>query len=61
MIQEIPRLYTPEELADHLGVSVKYVRNLCRTGQIPHTKVGQRFWFRREDLLTFLDRTRVCA
>jgi excisionase family DNA binding protein len=40
---EAPRLYSPEEAADYLGVHVKTVRNWIKAGRLPASRLaGQR-------------------
>lgn len=36
----LPRLYTPEQVADALGVSAWWVREQARKGAITGTRVG---------------------
>lgn len=40
-----PDLLTPKHIAELTGMSVQYVRSLCRTGQIPAVQVGKSRWY----------------
>lgn len=56
MIDTQTKLLTPEEVADHLKVSVKLIRALARTGKLRAAKVGRLWRFRPEDVDRFLNR-----
>lgn len=45
MFGEYPDLLTPKHIAELTGMSVQYVRTLCRTGQIPAVQVGKSRWY----------------
>lgn len=60
-MNNLPHAYTPEEVAAYLNVTVKYVRELARRGEITHSRVGYRYWFREEDVAAFLADKRISA
>jgi excisionase family DNA binding protein len=37
----LPHLLTIEELADHLGVTVRHIRRLISEKRVPYVKVGR--------------------
>lgn len=41
-VTALPRLLTLEEVAEHLGVTTKAVRNWIATGALPASRVGSR-------------------
>lgn len=47
------RLLTPEEVARHLAISPKTIRNWLRTGKLPGIKVGRLWRLRAQDLDAF--------
>ena len=55
----IPKLYSPTQAADLLGVSLRTLRTWIQTGDLAHTRLGkgQRLIrIREDDLLAFLNR-----
>jgi len=48
--QPLPRLLTPEEVADLLRVSRRTVYNWFRSGQLPAMRIGKVWRIRREDI-----------
>jgi excisionase family DNA binding protein len=58
---KLPTLLTIEEVADHLGVSVRHVRRLVSERRIPFVKWGHLLRFNPEDLASWLDDSRVHA
>ena len=48
---------TVEEIAQHLGVSVKTVRRLYTSGQIPISRIGRRIRIKFEDVEAAFHRT----
>lgn len=40
------RLLTPDEVADHIGMSTKWVYAETRRDRIPHIKLGRRYRYR---------------
>jgi excisionase family DNA binding protein len=55
----LPHLLTIEELADHLGVSVRHVRRLIAERRVPHLRVGRFIRFDPADVTAWLNDTRV--
>jgi excisionase family DNA binding protein len=49
------RLETAQEVAEHLGVPVSWVRDHTRQGRIPHLKLGRYVRYRRELVDKWLD------
>lgn len=50
------RLLTPEQVAEHLGIAVKTVKDYLREGVLPGVKIGKRIWrIRPEDLQAFIE------
>ena len=41
---QAPRPFTPDTLADHWGCSSDHVRELCRTGQLTHFRLGKKMF-----------------
>lgn len=58
-VRQLPTLLTIEEVADHLGVSVRHVRRLVAERRIPFVKWGHLLRFNPEDLASWLDASRV--
>jgi hypothetical protein len=45
----LPRLYTPEEVAEALGLnSINWLEETARRRQIPHTRIARQLRFTRE-------------
>ena len=55
----LPHLLTIDELADHLGVSVRHVRRLIAERRVPHLRVGRFIRFDPADVTAWLNDTRV--
>lgn len=53
------RLLDIEGAAEHLTVSVRFMRTLVAERRIPYLKVGKFIRFDRADLDTWLDRCRI--
>ncbi len=54
-----PALYSPSDLANLIGVSLRTVRNWIRSGDLAHTRLGpgeRLIRVRHTDLEDFLDR-----
>lgn len=47
----LPRLYTCDQVADYLGVSVRTVKRLIGSGKLPALRLGRALRVRHEDLL----------
>lgn len=52
---------TTKEVAQYLGYSLVYVRELTRARRIPFYKIGGRLLFKPEDIQNFLEQARVEA
>jgi excisionase family DNA binding protein len=59
MIEELPRWYTEEQVAEHYGVSVFTVRRWRRRGELKAKKLGAKWKIREDWLITFEEQT--CA
>lgn len=55
----LPRLLNIDELADHLGVTVRHVRRLIAERRIPFLKVGRFVRFDPDDVTDWLEAARV--
>jgi excisionase family DNA binding protein len=55
----LPHLLTSEELADHLGVTVRHIRRLIAEKRVPYVKVGHFVRFDPAEIAVWLDRSRV--
>lgn len=54
-----PTIYTPQEIADLLGVSRETVLRKCREGKWPHRRLtAQTIIFTDEDLASLLEASR---
>ena len=40
-----PDLLTPKHISEITGITVQYVRTLCREGKLPAVMVGEARWF----------------
>jgi len=40
-----PDLLTPKHVSEITGISVQYVRALCREGKLPAVLIGEARWF----------------
>ena len=54
-------LISVEQLADELGVSVRYVRRIIAKRPIPYVKVGHLIRFERDEVDRWLQANRVNA
>jgi excisionase family DNA binding protein len=54
----LPHLLSIDELADHLGVTVRHVRRLIAERRIPFLKVGRLVRFNPEEIASWLEDTR---
>jgi excisionase family DNA binding protein len=50
----LPRLLTPDDVADVLQVTTRWVLNAARDGDLPCVKVGRYPRFRPEDVHAFI-------
>lgn len=58
---KLPRLISIEELAEHLGVSIRHVRRLVFERRIPYLKWGHLVRFDLDDVTAWLAESRVAA
>lgn len=56
-----PALIGVEQLADELGVSVRYVRRIIAERRIPYVKVGHLIRFERDEVDRWVETNRVNA
>ena len=54
-------LISVEQLADELGVSVRYVRRIIAERRIPYVKVGHLIRFERDEVDRWVEANRVNA
>lgn len=54
-------LISAEQLAEELGVSVRYVRRIIAERRIPYVKVGHLIRFQRDDVQRWVEANRVDA
>lgn len=54
-------LISVEQLADELGVSVRYVRRITAERRIPYVKVGHLVRFQRDEVQRWVEENRVDA
>ena len=56
---EVETLWTAEDVADFLNISLQYVYRLSREGTIPSMKIGAALRFRQSDIESWIEaRTR---
>jgi excisionase family DNA binding protein len=55
----LPHLLSIEELAEHLGVTVRHVRRLIAERRVPYLKVGRLVRFDPAEITARLDGRRV--
>ena len=53
------RLLKPEEAAERLNVSLRFIRRLCHERRLPYTKVGKFVRFDAEELEAWISAQRV--
>jgi excisionase family DNA binding protein len=53
------RLLKPEEAAERLNVSLRFIRRLCHERRLPYTKVGKFVRFDAEELEAWITAQRV--
>ena len=54
----LPQLLTIDQLAEHLGVSVRHVRRLVAESRVPYLKVGKFVRFDPAEIVGWLDGAR---
>jgi len=57
----LPHLLTIEELADHLGVTVRHIRRLISEKRVPYVKVGRFVRFDPTAVAAWLNRSTIDA
>ena len=60
-IVQLPHLLTIEDVADHLGVSVRHVRRLVAERRIPYVKWGHLIRFDPQAITTWIDGRRIAV
>lgn len=56
-----PQYYTNKELRESLGVEERLIRKYREQGLLAHSKVGDKYWYSLQDVLDFLEKTRLPA
>lgn len=57
--KKVPTVYTLQETADQLKVSIRTVKRLVESGKIQHTKVSDRLRFTEQHLNNYLEANEV--
>ncbi len=55
----LPQLLTIDQLAEHLGITVRHVRRLIAERRVPYLKVGKLVRFDPAEIAGWLDEARV--
>ncbi len=55
-VQELPPLLTAEQAAKYLQLSLRSVRRLIATGELPCVRIGRSVRIRREEVMALVDR-----
>ena len=55
-VNEPKLLYTNKEIQEILGVGDKLIRQYRKDGLLGYSQVGDKFFYREEDILQFLDK-----
>lgn len=50
------RFYSVEQVAEHLGLHIRTVRNYVRDGRLPAVRIGKQYRIAHEDLAAFTGR-----
>ena len=45
MFADYPDLLTPKHISELTGISVQYVRTMCREGRLPAVQIGESRWY----------------
>ena len=45
LFADYPDLLTPKHISEITGITVQYVRTLCREGKLPAVLIGEARWF----------------
>jgi excisionase family DNA binding protein len=53
------RMLRPEEVAERLNVSLRFIRRLCHERRVPYTKVGKFVRFDADELEAWIATQRV--
>lgn len=56
MLNTLERIFTPDEVAERLKVSVKAVKDWLRAGKLKGVKAGRLWRVRERDLEAFLEK-----
>lgn len=59
-ISELPKLYTEEQLAQHLRVNPETLARARRAGKLPYTRIGSRVRYTAAHLAAYLE-TNECG
>jgi excisionase family DNA binding protein len=57
--ERLPRLLSIDALADHLGVTERFVRRLVEDNRVPYLKIGKFVRFHPDDINAWLENTRI--
>lgn len=57
----LPHLLTIDELADHLGITIRHVRRLIAERRVPFIKVGRLIRFDPDEISCWIDDARVAG
>jgi excisionase family DNA binding protein len=57
----VERYLEVSHVADRLAVSRQFVRDLCRAGKLPASRLGRRWRVRPSDLTEFMERQKPPA
>ncbi len=57
--ERLPRLLSIDALADHLGVTERFVRRLVEDNRVPYLKIGKFVRFHPDDINAWLANTRI--
>lgn len=56
-----PQYYSNKELRSLLGIEDKLIRKYRDEGLLAYTKVGDKYWYRQQDVTDFLENSRQAA
>jgi len=57
--ERLPRLLSIDTLADHLGVTERFVRRLVEDNRVSYLKIGKFVRFHPDDINAWLENTRI--
>lgn len=58
-IDDLPDMATPEEVAQVLRCSARYIKDQCAAGAIAAAKVANKYLITRDDVRAYLERCKV--